>query len=178
MSGGGDAGVAGDAGDDRPFVHPLAAVMGDVTLGARASVWPGAIVRGDRDAIAIGEESNVQDGAVLHTDPGLPMRIGARVAIGHRAVVHGATVEDDVLIGMGAVLLNGCVIGRGCIVAAGAVVREGARIAPGSLVAGVPARVLRETTEEERARIARTVATYVALRERHRRGDFPPHPSG
>ncbi|HEU5173664.1 MAG TPA: gamma carbonic anhydrase family protein [Gemmatimonadaceae bacterium] len=154
------------------FVHPLAIVIGDVRLGAQASIWPTAVVRADSDVIEIGAESNVQDGAVLHTDPGLPMRIGARVAIGHRAVVHGATVEDDVLIGMGSILLNGCRIGRGSIVAAGAVVREGARIPPNSLVAGVPGRVARETTEEERARIARTVRAYLALQERHRAGEF------
>jgi carbonic anhydrase/acetyltransferase-like protein (isoleucine patch superfamily) len=159
--------------DPTVFVHRLAFVIGDVTLGPRVSVWPMAVVRADADSIAIGAESNVQDGAVLHTDPGLPMRIGARVAIGHRAIVHGATVDDDVLIGMGAILLNGSHVGRGSLVAAGAVVREGQRIPPNSLVVGVPGRVLRETTEEERARIARTVASYLRLQERHRAGDFP-----
>jgi carbonic anhydrase/acetyltransferase-like protein (isoleucine patch superfamily) len=159
--------------DPSAFIHSLAVVVGDVTLGARVSIWPTAVVRADSDAIAIGAESNIQDGAVLHTDPGLPMRIGARVAIGHRAIVHGATVDDDVLIGMGAILLNGSHIGRGSLVAAGAVVREGQRIPPNSLVVGVPGRVLRETTEEERARIARTVAAYLRLQERHRAGEFP-----
>jgi carbonic anhydrase/acetyltransferase-like protein (isoleucine patch superfamily) len=156
------------------FVHRLALVLGNVSLGPRASIWPMAVVRGDSDSIEIGAESNVQDGAVLHTDPGLPMRIGARVAIGHRAIVHGATVDDDVLIGMGAILLNGSHVGRGSLVAAGAVVREGQRIPPNSLVVGVPGRVLRETTEEERARIARTVASYLRLQERHRSGEFAP----
>lgn len=155
------------------FVHPLAFVCGDVTLGARVSVWPGAVIRGDSDAIELGERSNVQDGAVLHTDPGIPMRIGARVAIGHRAVVHGATIGSDVLVGMGAVLLNRCVIGSGSIIGAGAVVREGQEVPPNSLVVGVPGRVLRETTAEERARIASTVQAYLALQERHRRGEFP-----
>ena len=159
--------------DPTAFVHPLAVVLGDVTLGARVSIWPTAVVRADSDAIVIGAESNIQDGAVLHTDPGLPMHIGARVAIGHRAIVHGATVEDDVLIGMGAILLNGCRIGRGSIVGAGAVVREGMQVPPNSLVVGVPGRVIRETTEEERARIARTVQAYLVLQERHRRGEFP-----
>lgn len=159
--------------DASAFVHPLAVVLGDVTLGARASVWPTAVVRADGDAIAIGAESNVQDGAVLHTDPGLPMRIGARVAIGHRAIVHGATVEDDVLVGMGAILLNGSHIGRGSIVAAGAVVKEGQRVPPNSLVVGVPGRVVRETTDAERSRIARTVEAYVRLQDRHRAGEFP-----
>ena len=158
--------------DPGAFVHPLAVVLGDVTLGARVSVWPTAVVRADSDAIVVGAGSNVQDGAVLHTDPGLPMRIGARVAIGHRAIVHGATVEDDVLIGMGAILLNGSRIGRGSLVAAGAVVREGMQVPPNSLVVGVPGRIVRETTEAERARIARTVAAYLVLQERHRRGEF------
>lgn len=160
--------------DPGSFVHPLAVVIGDVTIGPRVSIWPTAVVRADSDTIVIGAESNVQDGAVLHTDPGLPMRIGARVAIGHRAIVHGATVEDDVLIGMGAILLNGCRIGRGSLVAAGALVREGVRIPPNSLVVGLPGRVVRETTEEERERIARTVQAYLALQEGHRRGEFPP----
>jgi carbonic anhydrase/acetyltransferase-like protein (isoleucine patch superfamily) len=159
--------------DPTAFVHPLALVLGDVTLGPRASIWPMAVVRGDSDSIAIGAESNIQDGAVLHTDPGLPMRIGARVAIGHRAIVHGATVDDNVLVGMGAILLNGSHVGQGSLVAAGAVVREGQRIPANSLVVGVPGRVLRETTEEERARIARTVASYLRLQERHRAGEFP-----
>src|SRR5690348_17849918 len=107
------------------FIHPSAIVLGDVTLGARVSVWPTAVLRGDSDAIVIGEDSNVQDGTVVHADEGIPTHIGKRVAIGHRAIVHGATIEDDVLIGMGAILLNGSRVGSGSIVAAGAVVTEG-----------------------------------------------------
>ena len=155
------------------FVHPLAFVCGDVTLGARASVWPFAAIRGDTDRITIGEDSNVQDGCVVHVDHGVPCTIGARVALGHRAIVHGATLEDDCLVGMGAIVLNRARIGRGSIVAAGAVVREGQEVPPNSLVAGVPAKVLRETTPEERARIRKTVESYVALQERHRRGEYP-----
>ncbi|MFL5574803.1 MAG: gamma carbonic anhydrase family protein [Gemmatimonadaceae bacterium] len=155
------------------FIHPLAFVCGEVTLGARASVWPTAVVRGDTDAIVIGDDSNVQDGTVVHVDHGVPTRIGARVAIGHRAIVHGATVEDDCLIGMGAVLLNRVVVGRGSIVGAGAVCREGMVIPAGSLVLGVPGRVVRETTAEERERIRRTVESYLALQERHRGGEYP-----
>lgn len=155
------------------FIHPLAFVCGEVTLGARVSVWPTAVVRGDTDAIEIGDDSNVQDGTVVHVDHGVPTRIGARVAIGHRAIVHGATVEDDCLIGMGAVLLNRVVVGRGSIVGAGAVCREGMVIPPDSLVLGVPGRVVRETTAEERERIRRTVESYVALQERHRAGEYP-----
>ena len=160
--------------DPTAFIHPAAFVCGDVELGPRASVWPFASLRGDTDRITIGEGSNVQDGCVVHVDHGVPCTIGARVALGHRAIVHGATVEDDCLIGMGAIVLNRARIGRGSIVAAGAVVREGQEVPPGSLVAGVPAKVLRETTAEERARIRKTVESYLALRERHRGGEYPP----
>ena len=159
------------------FVHPAALVYGDVTLGARASVWPTAVLRGDTAPIVVGAESNVQDGTVIHVDAGVPATVGARVGIGHRAIVHGATVEDDCLIGMGAILLNGVVVGRGSIVGAGAVCPEGMRVPPNSLVLGVPARVVRATTDEERQRIARTVASYLTLQERHRGGEFPAAPA-
>ena len=157
------------------FIHPLAFVCGDVRLGAHVSVWPGAVLRADNDAIEIGDESNVQDGCVIHADPGLPAVIGARVAIGHRAIVHGARVEGGSLVGMGAIVLNGAVVGAGSIVGAGAVVREGMIVPPGSLVVGVPGRVIRETTAEERARIARTVDAYLVLQRRHRAGEFRVH---
>ena len=150
------------------WVHAAATIIGDVTLGAHASVWPGAVLRGDRDAIVVGDESNVQDGAVLHCDPGMPCVIGKRVTIGHRAVVHGCTVEDGALIGIGAVVLNGAVIGAGSLVAAGAVVGEGKVIPPNNLVVGVPAIVLRALNEEQRARVATGYATYVALKELYR----------
>lgn len=154
------------------FVHPAAHIIGDVTLGARVSVWPTAVLRGDTDAIVVGDDSNVQDGCVLHVDQGVPCTVGSRVAIGHRAIVHGSTVEDDCLIGMGAVLLNGVVVGRGSIVGAGAVCREGMIVPPGSLVLGVPGRVTRMTTDAERERIRRTVESYVRLQNEHRRGAF------
>lgn len=159
--------------DPTAFIHPQAFVCGDVTIGARASVWPTAVVRGDTAPVTIGDQSNVQDGTVVHVDHGVPCAIGARVAIGHRAIVHGAIVEDDVLIGMGAVLLNHVHVGRGSIVGAGAVCPEGMRIPPDSLVLGVPARVVRATTDEERVRIARTVASYLALQDEHRAGRHP-----
>jgi len=157
------------------YIHPEAVVCGDVTLGDRVSVWPTAVVRGDTAAITIGDDSNVQDGTVVHVDHGVPTTIGRRVAIGHRAIVHGATIEDDCLIAMGAILLNRVHVGTGSIVGAGAVCREGMRIPPNSLVLGVPGRVVRETTEEERVRIRRTVESYLALQERHRGGEFPLH---
>lgn len=155
------------------FIHARAFVCGDVTMGARVSVWPTAVVRGDTAAISIGEDSNVQDGTIVHVDHGVPCTIGARVAIGHRAIVHGATVEDDCLIAMGAVLLNGVHVGAGSIVGAGALCREGMRIPPGSLVVGLPGKVVRPVTDAERERIRKTVASYLELQERHRRGEFP-----
>lgn len=150
------------------WVHAAATVIGDVTLGEHVSVWPGAVLRGDRDAIVIGAETNVQDGAVLHCDPGLPCRIGARVTIGHRAVVHGCTIEDGALIGIGAIVLNGAVVGAGSLVAAGAVVSEGMVIPPDALVVGVPARVLRPLSDEQRSRVRGGFVTYVKLKELYR----------
>lgn len=155
------------------YVHPAAIVCGNVTLGPRVSVWPTAVLRGDTDAIVIGADSNVQDGTIVHVDHGVPCTIGARVAIGHRAIIHGATIADDCLIAMGAVLLNGVSVGRGSIVGAGAVCTEGMEIPPDSLVLGVPGRIVRQTTPAERERIARTVRSYLELQVAHRRGDFP-----
>lgn len=154
------------------FVHPDAIVIGRVSLGARVSVWPTAVLRGDSDEISVGDDSNIQDGVVVHADEGFPARIGSRVAIGHRAIVHGATIEDDVLIAMGAILLNGAHVGSGSIIGAGALVPEGRRVPPNSLVVGLPGRIVRETTGEERARIAKTVEAYIDLQRRHRLGEF------
>lgn len=157
--------------DPTAFIHPAAHVIGDVTLGPRASVWPTAVLRGDTDRIVVGEETNVQDGTIVHVDAGVPCTIGARVGIGHRAIVHGATIEDDCLIGMGAILLNRVVVGTGSIIGAGALCPEGMQVPPHSLVLGIPGRVVRQVKPEERERIARTVASYVELRERHRNGE-------
>lgn len=159
--------------DPSAFVHPEAIVVGDVTLGARVSVWPTAVIRGDTGRIMIGDESNVQDGTIIHVDHGFPTTIGRRVAMGHRAIVHGAAIDDDCLIAMGAILLNGVSVGSGSIIGAGAVCREGLTIPPNSLVLGVPGRIVRQTTVEERERIARTVASYLELQQAHRRGDYP-----
>ena len=156
-----------------PFLHPRSTVVGDVRLGHRVSVWPGAVLRGDTAAITVGDDSNVQDGAIIHVDHGVPTTIGARVAIAHGAIVHGATVEDDCMIAIGAIVLNHVHVGRGSIVAAGALCAEGMRIPPNSLVMGIPARIVRETTPEERERITRTIASYLELQEAHRRGEFP-----
>jgi carbonic anhydrase/acetyltransferase-like protein (isoleucine patch superfamily) len=159
--------------DPAAFIHPLAFVCGDVALGRHASVWPFAVLRGDTDRIVVGDESNVQDGAVIHVDAGVPATLGRGVAVGHRAIVHGASVGDGSLVGMGAVLLNGVRIGAGSIVAAGALCPEGMQVPAGVLVVGVPARVVRPVSDAERERIVRTVASYVALQARHRAGEFP-----
>jgi carbonic anhydrase/acetyltransferase-like protein (isoleucine patch superfamily) len=148
--------------------------MGDVTLGPNASVWYGTVLRGDMDRITVGASTNLQDGTIVHVDAGRPALIGARVGVGHRAILHGCTVEDECLIGMGSVLLNGVVIGTGSVVAAGAVLREGMVVPPGSVVMGVPGRVVRPVDETLRARITETWEHYVAEAARHRAGNFPP----
>jgi carbonic anhydrase/acetyltransferase-like protein (isoleucine patch superfamily) len=159
------------------YIHPQAIVIGDVTLGARASVWPTAVLRGDGDVIVIGPDSNVQDGAILHVDPGLPCSIGARVTIGHRAIVHGAMVEDECLIGMGAIVLNRAMIGTGSVIGAGAVVPEGMIVPPGSIVMGVPAKVIKPVDDAMRERVRKNAQSYVDLQARHRAGEFVVHNS-
>jgi carbonic anhydrase/acetyltransferase-like protein (isoleucine patch superfamily) len=148
-------------------------VLGDVTLGPRTSVWYGAVVRADSAPIVVGEASNVQDGSVVHVDEGQPVHIGARVGVGHRVILHGCTIADECLIGMGSVLLNGVQVGRGSVVAAGAVLPEGMEVPPGSVVMGVPARVVRAVEAELQERIRQTWEHYVAQAERHRAGAFP-----
>ncbi|HYH31356.1 MAG TPA: gamma carbonic anhydrase family protein [Pseudonocardia sp.] len=160
--------------DARPQVHPDAWVAptvvlaGRVTLAEQANVWYCSVLRADLDAVTVGPRSNIQDGSVVHADPGFPVTIGAGVSIGHRAVLHGCTIEDDVLVGMGAVVLNGARVGAGSLIAAGAVVLEGTEIPPGSLVAGVPGKVRRELGEEERASILGNADVYVNLAATHR----------
>ena len=147
--------------DASVFVAPGAVITGDVHLATQSSVWYTAVLRGDNDAIDIGPRTNVQDGAVLHVDPGMPCRIGAGVTIGHRAVVHGALVEDDVLIGIGAIILRGAQIGRDCIIGAGTLVTGRSVIPPGSMVLGVPGRVVRPLTDEEKQSIRAAADHYV-----------------
>jgi carbonic anhydrase/acetyltransferase-like protein (isoleucine patch superfamily) len=153
--------------DATAWVAPTATLIGQVTLAASSSVFFGAVLRADSDVITLGAGSNLQDNVVVHCDEGIPTRIGAGVSVGHSAVLHGCTVEDDCLIGMSATVLNGAVIGRGSLVAAGAVVLEGTVIPPGSLVAGVPAKVRRELTEEEIAGVRANAAHYVVLSRRY-----------
>ncbi len=154
------------------FIAPNATVLGNVTLGADASVWYGCVVRGDSEAIEIGAETNIQDLTVVHADPGSPCRIGRRVAVGHRAILHACVVEDLCLIGMGSIILNNARIGTGSVVAAGAVVPEGMIVPPGSVVMGVPARVVRSVDPILAERIAGTWSRYVEFARLHRRGDF------
>lgn len=154
------------------FIHPAAFVCGTVLLGARVSIWPMAVVRADSAPITIGADTNVQDGTIIHVDSGVPTVIGERVAIGHRAIVHGATVGSNCLIAMGAILLNHVVVGEGSVIGAGAVCPEGMVIPPGSVVMGVPGRVVGQVTPEMRARVEGTVESYIALQEQHRRGVF------
>jgi carbonic anhydrase/acetyltransferase-like protein (isoleucine patch superfamily) len=159
--------------DPTAFIAPGAVVLGDVTLGPRASVWYQAVLRGDTAPIVVGAGSNVQDGTIIHVDTGVPAVVGARVGIGHRVILHGCTVEDECLIGMGSVLLNGVRIGKGSVVAAGAVLPEGLTVPPGSVVVGVPGRVTRPVDDALRARIHATCEHYLGEAERHRAGRFP-----
>lgn len=154
--------------DPSAWIAPTATVIGRVRVEADAVVMFGAVLRADRDAIVLGPGSNLQDAVVVHGDPGSPAVIGAGVSVGHGAVVHGCTIEDDCLIGMNATVLNGAVIGTGSLVAGGAVVLEGTVVPPRSLVAGVPAKVRRAITDEELDRIRANAATYRALAASYR----------
>jgi gamma-carbonic anhydrase len=144
------------------YVDASSQVIGQVTLGERSSIWPNVTARGDVNTIHIGDDSNIQDNSVLHCDAGLfPLHIGNRVTVGHLAMLHGCTIEDDCLIGIGAIVLNGAKIGKGSVIAAGAIVPEGAEIPPDSMVMGVPAKVKRQVTPEEQERFRLNALHYV-----------------
>ncbi|MHA7282102.1 gamma carbonic anhydrase family protein [Arthrobacter sp. TMS2-4] len=153
---------------DSAFIAPTASLIGEVTLGAFAGVFYGASVRADTAAISIGAGTNLQDNVVVHADPGYPATIGERVSVGHGAVVHGCTIEDDCLIGMSATVMNGAVIGTGSLVAAGAVVLEGTVVPPRSLVAGVPAKVRRTLDDDEVEAVRANARHYKTLAQEHR----------
>lgn len=157
------------------WIAPTATLVGNVILADRASVWFGTVLRAETAPVTIGEGSNVQDGCVFHTDAGFPLTLGAGVSVGHKAILHGCTVADDVLVGMGSTILNGAQIGPGSIVAAGAVVLEGTEIPPSSLVAGVPGKVRRVLGGEELERIRRNARSYDELRRRYL-AEHPPRP--
>ncbi len=145
---------------DGAWAAPSADLIGDVRLGPRASIWFGAVIRADNTPIQIGEDSNIQDGAVGHSDPGAPLTIGDGVTVGHQAILHGCTVGAGALIGMGARVLNGAVIGDKCLVGAGALVTEGRSFDSGLLIVGAPARALRPLTEQELAMLELSAAHY------------------
>jgi carbonic anhydrase/acetyltransferase-like protein (isoleucine patch superfamily) len=146
---------------EQVWIAPSADVIGDVRLANGASIWFGAVIRGDNTPIIIGAESNIQEGAMLHSDPGAPLSIGARCTVGHHAVLHGCTIEDEVLIGMGAIILNRAVIGAGSIVGAGALVTEDKSFPPGSLIIGAPAKAVRTLDERAAAALKLSAAHYV-----------------
>lgn len=150
------------------YIFPQAFLAGKISIGAESSVWPMCVLRGDAVSISIGERTNIQDGCIIHGDPGLPVIIGNQVTLGHAAVVHGAVIEDEVLIGIGAVVLNGARIGRGSVVGARALVPEGMQVPPGSLVIGIPGQI-RPLRAEHARRIAHAAEHYVERKEMYRR---------
>ncbi|GAA2792990.1 gamma carbonic anhydrase family protein [Saccharopolyspora taberi] len=154
--------------DDAAWVAPGSSLIGRVRLAAGSSVWYSTVLRGDTEWITIGAGSNIQDGCVVHADPGFPATVGQGVTVGHRAVLHGCTIGDHVLIGMGAVLLNGATVGSESLVAAGTVLLEGVEVPPGSLVAGTPGKVRRELTDDEKAGLRISAEQYTRNAERHR----------
>lgn len=154
--------------DDGAFwVAPTAVLIGDVRLNSGASVWFGAVLRGDNEPIVIGENTNVQDGCILHTDPGQPLRLGRSVTIGHAVTLHGCDVGDGSLIGMGAILLNGVKVGRNCLIGAGALITENKQIPDGSLVLGSPGKIAGSVSDDQRRSLARSAQTYRRKWERY-----------
>jgi gamma-carbonic anhydrase len=143
------------------YVDPGAHLIGQISIGAKSSIWPCAVLRGDTGLIEVGEETSIQDGSILHTDEGIPLRIGNRVTVGHAVVLHGCIIEDECLIGIGSTILNNAKIGRGAVIAAGALVPEGMEVPAGMVAMGVPAKVRREVTPEERERFRTGVDHYV-----------------
>ncbi|MFF1650316.1 gamma carbonic anhydrase family protein [Streptomyces sp. NPDC058240] len=154
--------------DADAFTAPTSVVIGEITMAAGSSAWYHAVLRADCGPIVIGADSNIQDNCSVHVDPGFPVTVGERVSVGHNAVLHGCTIEDDVLVGMGSTILNGAHIGAGSLIAAQALVPQGMRVPPGSLVAGVPAKVKRQLTEEELEGIKFNAVGYVELAKAHR----------
>jgi carbonic anhydrase/acetyltransferase-like protein (isoleucine patch superfamily) len=153
---------------ERYWIAPNATLIGKVRLEEFASVWFGAVLRGDNEPIVLGARSNIQDLCVLHTDPGFPLHIGPDCTIGHRAILHGCTIGPNSLVGMGAIVLNGATIGRNCLVGAGALIPEGKSIPDNSLVIGAPGRVVRQLGKEEELKLSEAAATYMAKWRRYR----------
>lgn len=159
--------------DGAYWIAPSAVVLGSVVLKRNASIWFGAVLRGDNDPIIVGENSNVQDGAVLHTDPGSPLEIGKNVTIGHLAMLHGCKIGDNSLIGIGSTILNGAKIGRNCLIGAHALIGEGKEIPDGSLVLGMPGKVVRQLDDEAIKGLEESAASYVANWQRFKQGLRP-----
>lgn len=160
-------GISPEIDPDAAFIAPDAILVGKICIGPDASVWFGAVLRGDNEPIKIGAGSNVQDNAVLHTDPGFPLTVGKGCTIGHKAILHGCTIGDNALVGMGATVLNGARIGRNCLIGAGALITEGADIPEGSLVIGTPARVVRALDEDAINGLEASAARYVTNGRRY-----------
>ena len=156
--------------DGEHFIAPSATVLGNVHLKNNASVWFGAVLRGDNDLITVGENSNVQDLSVLHTDPGCPLTIGANCTIGHKVMLHGCTIGDNTLIGINAVVLNGATIGSNCLIGAGALITEGKSIPDGSLVMGVPGKIIKKLTLEQIEGLTESAQGYVQNSQRFKLG--------
>jgi carbonic anhydrase/acetyltransferase-like protein (isoleucine patch superfamily) len=148
------------AEDGTSWVAPSADVIGDARLGHDVSIWFGAVIRADNTPIVVGDRTNIQDGAMLHSDPGAPLTIGAGCTVGHHAILHGCTLGDNVLVGMGATVMNGAVVGDNCLIGAGALITEGKRFPPGSLIMGVPAKAIRILDENAIASLGISAATY------------------
>lgn len=155
--------------EDEHWIAPSAHVMGNVILKKNASIWWGATIRGDNDPITIGENSNIQDGSVLHTDVGVPLTIGMNVTVGHLVMLHGCTIGDNSLIGIGSIILNGAKIGRNCLIGANVLITEGKEIPDNSLVMGAPGKVIREISPEQAMMIKAGSAHYVENWKRYRR---------
>ena len=152
------------------YVADSAQVIGEVSLAEDSSVWYGTVIRGDSDRISVGAGSNIQDASVLHADKGFPLTIGERVTVGHQVMLHGCTIGDESLIGIGAVVLNGARIGRNCLVGAGSLVTEGKEFPDGSMILGSPAKVVRQLSPEQIEGLRRSAAHYIANARRHRAG--------
>ena len=162
--------MAGGEAGGALYVAPTATVIGKVTLGEETGVWFGAVLRGDRDRIVIGARSNIQDNVVVHTSRGFPTVIGQQVSVGHGAILHGCIIRDRVLVGMGAIVMNGAVVGEDSIIAAGAVVTEGTVIPPGSVVMGVPAKVVKQATADQKKGIRKNAENYIGLAKSYQHG--------
>ncbi len=152
------------------YIAPTAVLKGKVTIGKRSSVWFNAVLRGDMEDVTIGDETNIQDGVIIHVDEGMAAKVGDRVTVGHGAIIHGATVEDDVIVGIGAILLNRSRVGKGAVIAAGSVVKEGFNVPAGTIAAGIPAKVIGKVSKDLKERIRGSYMSYLKYTDMYRKG--------